>query len=223
MPINGHQLARMTDCTQINPLATKADMEELVRVVKEYDFWVAVGLKCYVPMLVEQLKGSNTKVICSCCSMRGDDELQHKIYGAKRYIELGVQEMENFINFSYFESKMYDEVVKDIRAIREVAGDLTYKVILETPRMTDEQLKIACELCVEGGADFVKTGTGTLGATDIHTIEVISNALKGRAKIKASGGIRDLATVDAMVDLGVERFGIGIKSAIKLVEAANDR
>ena len=223
MPINGHELARMTDLTLIKQLATKADMEELIANAKKYDVWVAVGLKCYVPMLVEAFKGTNTMTITSCCSRQGSDELETKIAGAKRYIELGVGEIENYMNFSYFKSKMYDEVVKDIRAIRDVAGDMTYKVILETPQFTDEELKIACELCIDGGADYVKTGTGTLGATDVHTIEVISKALKGRAKIKASGGIRTLETVDAMLDLGVARFGIGMSSAIELFEAANRR
>ena len=223
MPINGHELARMTDLTMIDQLATKADMEALIANAKKYDTWVAVGLKCYIPMLVEGLKGTNTMVITGCSSRQGSDELETKISAAKRYIDLGIGEIENFMNYSYFKSKMYDEVVKDIRAIRDVAGDMTYKVILETPQFTDEELKIACELCIDGGADFVKTGTGTLGATDVHTIEVISKALKGRAKIKASGGIRTLETVDAMLDLGVARFGIGMNSAIKLFEAANNR
>lgn len=223
MPINGHELARMTDLTLIKQLATKADMEALIANAKKYDTWVAVGLKCYIPMLVEGLKGTNTMVITGCSSRQGSDELETKISAAKRYIDLGIGEIENFMNYSYFKSKMYDEVVKDIRAIKDVAGDMTYKVILETPQFNDEELKIACELCIDGGADFVKTGTGTLGATDVHTIEVISKALKGRAKIKASGGIRTLETVDAMLDLGVARFGIGMNSAIKLFEAANNR
>ena len=223
MPINGHELARMTDLTLIKQLATKADMEELIANAKKYDVWVAVGLKCYIPMMVEALKGTNTMVITGCSSRQGSDELETKISAAKRYIDLGIGEIENFMNYSYFKSKMYDEVVKDIRAIRDVAGDMTYKVILETPQFTDEELKIACELCIDGGADYVKTGTGTLGATDVHTIEVISKALKGRAKIKASGGIRTLETVDAMLDLGVARFGIGMSSAVELFEAANRR
>ena len=223
MPINGHELARMTDLTMIDQLATKADMEALIANAKKYDTWVAVGLKCYIPMLVEGLKGTNTMVITGCSSRQGSDELETKISAAKRYIDLGIGEIENFMNYSYFKSKMYDEVVKDIRAIKDVAGDMTYKVILETPQFNDEELKIACELCIDGGADYVKTGTGTLGATDVHTIEVISKALKGRAKIKASGGIRTLETVDAMLDLGVARFGIGMNSAIKLFEAANNR
>ncbi len=134
MPINGHELARMTDLTMIDQLATKADMEALIANAKKYDTWVAVGLKCYVPMLVEGLKGTNTMVITGCSSRQGSDELETKISAAKRYIDLGIGEIENFMNYSYFKSKMYDEVVKDIRAIRDVAGDMTYKVILETPQ-----------------------------------------------------------------------------------------
>ena len=174
-------------------------------------------------MMVEELKGTGIKCIGGASSFQGNEPIELKVAMARWNVEHGCGEMENFMNYSYFKSKMYDEVVKDIRAIKDVAGDMTYKVILETPQFNDEELKIACELCIDGGADFVKTGTGTLGATDVHTIEVISKALKGRAKIKASGGIRTLETVDAMLDLGVARFGIGMNSAIKLFEAANNR
>lgn len=223
MPVTGHELARMTDLTLIKQLCTVSEVKELVENAKKYDTLVAVSLRCYIPMMVEALKGTNTMVIASCSSRQGSDETQAKVACAKRYMELGCQEMENFMNFSYFKSKMYDEVVKDIRAIKEVAGDMTYKVNLETPQFTDEELKIAVELCIEGGADYIKTGTGTLGATNIHTVEVLANAAKGRAKIKASGGIRTLEQVDAMIDLGVSRFGIGMGSAIALFSAADNR
>ena len=89
--------------------------------------------------------------------------------------------------------------------------------------LSDDEIRTACDLCIDGGVDYVKTGTGLLGATDVHTIEVISKAVKGRAKIKASGGIRTIEMVDAMLDLGVARFGAGLASAIKLVEAADQR
>ena len=83
MPINGHELARMTDLTMIDQLATKADMEALIANAKKYDTWVAVGLKCYIPMLVEGLKGTNTMVITGCSSRQGSDELETKISAAK--------------------------------------------------------------------------------------------------------------------------------------------
>ena len=224
MSINGHQLARIMDGTVLDKCSTKADYENLIVQAKKYDLGqVAVGSQCWVPFVAEGLKGTDTKIVTGCSSWHGGDPIEVKQYYAKKILELGAGEVENFLNYSYFKSKMYDEVVKDIRAIKDVAGDMTYKVILETPQFNDEELKIACELCIDGGADFVKTGTGTLGATDVHTIEVISKALKGRAKIKASGGIRTLETVDAMLDLGVARFGIGMNSAIKLFEAANNR
>ena len=224
MAIHGKELAGMIDATILGKEAPREDLVHLADMAKQYGFFsCAFAFPCWLPMMVEELKGTGIKCIGGASSFQGNEPIELKVAMARWNVEHGCGEMENFMNYSYFKSKMYDEVVKDIRAIKDVAGDMTYKVILETPQFNDEELKIACELCIDGGADFVKTGTGTLGATDVHTIEVISKALKGRAKIKASGGIRTLETVDAMLDLGVARFGIGMNSAIKLFEAANNR
>ena len=225
MSINGHQLARIMDGTVLDKCSTKADYENLIVQAKKYDLGqVAVGSQCWVPFVAEGLKGTDTKIVTGCSSWHGGDPIEVKQYYAKKILELGAGEVENFLNYSYFKSGMYDEVVKDIAAVREAIGpNVIYKVLLETPLWTDEEIATMCELCIDGGADFVKTATGTLGVTDIHTIEVMAKAVNGRAKIKASGGIRTIETVDAMLDLGVERFGVGLASGIKLIEAADNR
>lgn len=225
MPIDGHGLARMMDGTVLDKCSTKADYENLIVQAKKYEFCCcALGNACYLPMMVEALKGTDTKVLTGCSSWQGSDITEAKVAYAKLLKKLGAGEMENFMNYSYFKSGMYDEVVKDIAAVREAIGpDMIYKVLLETPLWTDAEIKIMCELCIDGGADFVKTGTGTLGVTTIHTIEVMASAIKGRAQMKASGGIRTIETVDQMIDLGVTRFGVSLGSGIKLIEAADNR
>jgi len=225
MPIDGHGLARMMDGTVLDKCAAKADYENLIAQAKKYDFCCcALGNACYLPMMVEGLKDTDIKVLTACSSWQGSDITEAKVAYAKLLVALGAGEMENFMNYSYFKSGMYDEVVKDIAAVREAVGpDMIYKVLLETPLWSDEEIKIMCELCIDGGADYVKTGTGTLGVTTVHTIEVMNSAIKGRAKIKASGGIRTIETVDQMIDLGVARFGVSLNSGIQLIEAANNR
>jgi len=225
MQIDGHGLARMMDATVLDKCSTRADYENLAAMAKKYDFKaVALGNACYVPMMVEALKDTDTKVLTGCSSWQGSDILEAKVNYAKLLVKLGCGEVENFLNYSYFKSGMYKEVVEDIRAVREAVGpDIVYKVLLETPLWTDEEIKTLCDLCVDGGVDFVKTGTGTLGVTTVHTIEVMSKAIKGRAQMKASGGIRTVETVDAMMDLGVTRFGVSLNSGIKLIEACDAR
>ena len=222
MALNGKELAKIVDATVINPDATVADMENLIEKAKEYHFGVAVGLQCYNQMLIDALQGTGIKVL-GAGGLSGVTPLDTKLYMAKACVEQGCGEIESFLNVSYLKSGMYDEIVKETRAIREIAKDQVYKVILETPLLNDEEIATACEVLIDGGVDFVKTGTGTLGATDIHTIEVMAKAVKGRVGMKASGGIRTIETVDAMMELGVTRFGIGLKSALKVLEAADNR
>ena len=224
MAIHGKELAGMIDATILGKEATREDLVHLADMAKQYGFFsCAFAFPCWLPMMVEELKGTGIKCIGGASSFQGNEPIELKVAMARWNVEHGCGEMENFMNYSYFKSGMYDEVVKDIRAVREAAPDMVYKVILETPMLSDDEIRTACDLCIDGGVDYVKTGTGLLGATDVHTIEVISKVVKGRAKIKASGGIRTIETVDAMLDLGVARFGVGLASAIKLVEAADQR
>ncbi len=218
--MNGSQLARIVDATTIAMTATKGDMDELVCQAKKHHFGVVVGLPCYVPYLLEQVKGYDTKVL-GAAGGRATERTIDKITMAKDFVALGCGEIENRMNLSYFKSNMFDEIVSETRAIREVAGKCIYKCIIETPLLTDEEIQAACELLIDGGVDFVKSATGTMGATTLHHIEVMSKAIKGRVGIKAAGGIRSFDTVKKMMDLGVTRFGIGLGSALKILEEAD--
>jgi deoxyribose-phosphate aldolase len=101
----------------------------------------------------------------------------------------------------------------------EAAGKLPVKVILECHYLTDEQIVEGSRLAVRAGAAFVKTGTGwaPTGAT-LHNVQLIKSAVGDAAKVKAAGGVRDLATVIEMIRLGVSRFGVGLASAAKVLD-----
>ena len=88
------------------------------------------------------------------------------------------------------------------------------KVILECHWLAEEEIARACEWCAEAGAAWVKTGTGwaPTGAT-VERIALMSKAVAGRCQVKAAGGIRSLATLQALYDAGARRFGVGVNSA----------
>ena len=94
------------------------------------------------------------KCIGGASSFQGNEPIELKVAMARWNVEHGCGEMENFMNYSYFKSGMYDEVVKDIRAVREVVPDMVYKVILETPMLSDDEIRTACDLCIDGGVDY---------------------------------------------------------------------
>jgi deoxyribose-phosphate aldolase len=111
--------------------------------------------------------------------------------------------------------KMRDE----IKAVAETIAPVPLKVILEVSRLTDDEIRRGSESAVEGGAAFVKTGTGWTGeATTLTHIRIINSVVQDKCRIKASGGIRNLRTVKAMISVGVARFGINTGVALELMK-----
>ncbi|WP_195282421.1 deoxyribose-phosphate aldolase [Harryflintia acetispora] len=221
MPVNGKQLAAMMDGTLIAPCSTKAQTQELIDAAKKYGFYSVIGVPCFYPMLVEGVRGTGIVVGSGCGGIMVPTEI--KVLFAKDDLRVGCTECDMVMNLPAFKSGLYDEVVRDIRAVKDAMGDHVLKCIIETPLLSDDEIRKACELVIEGGADYVKTAVGRDGPATVHHIEVMAEAVKGRIKMKASGGIRELEKVDRMIELGVSRFGVSFGSGIKLIEAASQR
>lgn len=224
MRISGHEFARMCDATLTGAVATHQEMLEMIKQAKKYHFYSVIGQRCYLDEMVEKLKGTDVLVGAGCSNITGADPAEVKANFAKWHLAHGAQEIENIMNISAFKSGLDDMVVRDVRAVRDAIGpNVVYKCILEVCYLHDDEIRHACELLIEGGVDYVKTSTGKAGPATLHHVEVMSEACKGRAKIKAAGGIRSIETVERMLDLGVERFGVGLESAVKIIEEANSK
>ena len=107
------------------------------------------------------------------------------------------------------------------RAVVEAAEGRPVKVILECHWLTNDEIVRACEWCVAAGAAWVKTGTGwaPTGAT-LDNVVLMKQSVGDRCQVKAAGGVRDLDTLLEMYERGVRRFGIGVRTAQAILEAA---
>jgi deoxyribose-phosphate aldolase len=96
-------------------------------------------------------------------------------------------------------------VVREIRCIR---NSIIVKVILETCLLSDELKQTACRLCMDSGADFVKTSTGFGGggATEAD-VALMRSVVGGSMGVKASGGIKTFEQAMAMFKAGANRIG----------------
>ena len=220
MAINGKELARMIDSTHIATLATADEVDEMIRQAKEYHFFAINGPAAFFPHVVNELKGTDTNPGFGCTRWSGADPSHCKAYAAKWAVDMGAKEIDMVMNLSFFKSGMYDEVVRDVRTVKDAIGDRNLKVIVECPFWNDAEIAKATALVIEGGADCVKSCTGTEGGCTLHNIEVILKEARGRVWVKAAGGIRNLETVDRMIDMGVKRFGINYRTAKKLCDEA---
>ncbi len=214
--------ARMVDSVAINPRDTFDDIKKLVEDAKKYHYHLIYGLSCYNEYMIEQLKGTDTLVGGAIGEALGIGEppVACKVAMAKHWVEIGCGELDMFMNISMLRSRMYDEVLKEIKAIRAVTSKIL-KVIIHTPLLTDEEIKIASEIVAEGGADFVKTSTGFFGPTTIEAVKILKDAVGDKCQIKAAGGVQGLPMIEELKALGVTRFGLSNAKTVGIIEELN--
>jgi deoxyribose-phosphate aldolase len=165
-------------------------------------------------------KNTETKICVVCDFPFGLSTTSAKVMQAMEYCRRGdVFELDIVANYGLFRSGLWDEAKTDIKAVNDICHEYgtDVKVILETDALTMSEIRRATEIAIEAGSDFVKSSTGfyTGGKSEGASIEVIQammDAAQGRCKIKASGGIRTREHFFALIDMGIDRMGIGFKS-----------
>ena len=201
-------IAKYIDYTLLKATATPADIERLCKEALEYGFYSVCVNSGYVPLAAEQLKGSKVKVCTVVGFPLGAMSTQAKLYETSVALSQGAQEIDMVLNVGLFLSGNVAKVLDEIALLKQETGDRVLKVIIETCYLNDDQKRLASQVCVDAGADFVKTSTGfgTGGAT-LADVQLIREVVGDRAKIKASGGIRDKQTALQYISLGVDRIG----------------
>jgi deoxyribose-phosphate aldolase len=106
-------------------------------------------------------------------------------------------------------------VLEDLAAITELG--LPVKVIVDIARLDPQALELLVEVSIDAGARFLKTGSGFAGPVSASDVERLRGLARGRAAIKAAGGIRDLEQALALVEAGATR--LGTSRGVALMEA----
>ena len=209
------KLNKTIDHTILNADATKEAVIKVIDEAKKYEFASVCLEPCWVSLAAERLKDSPVKVCTVIGFPLGANTKTVKAFEAKEAVENGADEVDMVLNIGALKSGNDAMVLEDMKAVREAAKDAVVKVILETCLLTDEEKKKACALAKKAGLDFVKTSTGfsTAGAT-VEDVKLMREAVGDTMGVKASGGIRDTKTAEAMIAAGATRIGASKSIAI---------
>ena len=212
------KIQEMIDHTILKPEATKSEIEQLCKEAMEYKFAAVCINPYYVSYCKEILKGSNIKVATVIGFPLGANTKELKAFEALDAINNGADEIDMVINIGALKDKDYEFVKNDIKLVVDIAKEKAIvKVIIETALLTDEEKVKACELSMEAGADFVKTSTGfSTGGATIEDVKLMKSVVGDNLEVKASGGVRDLATAEKMIEAGASR--LGTSSGIKIIK-----
>ncbi len=222
--ISCKEIPKYIDISLVRTDVSDKEIELLIEMAKKYKFICIFVMPCFTKELCERLKGSNVLVGGVAGFPSGGDLTEIKVANSIKMKEFGCDEIDMVINVGALKSGDYDVVKNDIKAVVDAVYPTPVKSILEIAYLTDEEIAKGCELAVEAGVTFVKSGTGwAQKPTTVHTIEVMANAVQGKAKIKAAGGIRTLEDLETMFAAGCTRFGISLKSALSILKSAYER
>ena len=215
-------LPRMIDLSCVKAESSIEEMNKMVDLATKYNFVCCFAMPYYTKWLVDKLKDFPETVVGGAVGFpHGNDLTDIKVMSAQIQKNLGCSEIDMVQNITALKNGDYDEVGRDIAAVKKAIGDTPLKVILEVSYLTDDEICRGAEIAVKNGAAFVKTGTGWGNKpTTVDHIKLIRKTIGTDARIKAAGGVRDLETILAMIDAGCSRFGIGVNSSINILREA---
>jgi deoxyribose-phosphate aldolase len=216
------ELSAYIDHSILKPDFTPEEVEREVRNA------IAFGCKtvCINPSSIEVAaplcEGTSTGICVVVDFPFGCSSTQSKVEQTKVALAAGVDELDIVANYGWIIAGDLERVERDLRAVIEPchAAEVAVKVIFETDALNWDQIRAAAEASIAAGADFIKTSTGFYTGSNQHEltgafpgmVEFMMSAANGRCQVKGSGAIRDREHFLRLIDMGVDRMGVGYRS-----------
>lgn len=205
-------IAQTIDHTCLKAIATEEDIKTLCEEAIKYNFKTVCIPPCYVPMATHLLQGTSIGITTVVGFPLGNQTPEVKAFETKDAVINGATDIDMVLNIGALKNQKEEYVKYDIesvvKAAKEIDKNTVVKVIIETCYLTNEEIKQATRLCIESGADFVKTSTGFgLDGAKLEHVQQMKKVAKEDIKIKAAGGIGDAQTAKMFLEAGADRLG----------------
>jgi len=235
MKYSYEELAKMIDHSLLHPTMTDQELEDGCKLAAKYGV-ASVCIKPYaVKRAVELLRGSGVLTGAVIGFPHGNSCTESKRYETELACRDGAVEIDMVINIGKALGGNWDFVERDIKTVCDEAHrhGAKGKVIFENDYLGkggaglsgDDFKRKLCAISERAGADWVKTSTGYgfvkgadgkysyQGATE-HDLKLMRESCSPKVQVKAAGGVRDLAGLIRVRDLGASRCGASATAAI---------
>ena len=211
------QLAKVIDHSLLRPELTEQEVIDGCKLAARYNTATVCVKPCHVRLAAEALRGTDVKTSTVVGFPHGSNLTATKVAEAQSAMDDGALELDMVLNIGALRSGQADFVRADIQTVCEAAHTrgVKVKVIFENAYLNDEQKILACQLCEQAGADWVKTSTGFApsGAT-LEDLRLMRANVSEKVQVKAAGGVRTLDALLAVIDAGCTRCGATATAAI---------
>ena len=189
-------------------LAQSATWDD-IRAVCDDGIRYATASVCIPAAYVKQAKEyvGDRLAICTVIGFpNGYSTTATKLFECEDALRNGADEIDTVIHVGALKAGRYDEILAELKALKEACGEKILKVIIETCLLTDEEKIKMCELVTLSGADYIKTSTGfSTGGATREDVALFAKHIGPNVRIKAAGGIASLADAEDFINLGAVR------------------
>ncbi len=211
-------LNKYIEHTVLKQDTTEEDIKRVCLEAMEYGFAAVCIPPYYCRMAGKLLQGSGVELCTVIGFPMGYAHTVAKVEEIKRALIDSANHVDIVINVAAVKNNDWRYVENDIESVVHTAHmkDAVAKLILETSRLTARQIQKLTQICVQTGADYVKTSTGfDAQRADVASVKLMKRFGEGKINIKASGGIRTKEDALKMIEAGADR--LGTSSGVKIV------
>lgn len=202
-----HEILAHVDHTLLKQDATWEQIQTIVDEGMEYQTASVCIPASYVKQAAKYA-GGRVKICTVIGFPNGYSTMASKCFEAADAVQNGADEIDMVVNIGWVKDEKYDEVLEEIKAVKEACGGKLLKVIIETCLLTEEEKIELCRVVSESGAEFIKTSTGFAGGgATFEDVELMRKHCLPRVQVKAAGGISTLADAERFLELGASRLG----------------
>ena len=206
----------LVDHTLLAPTATGDDVRRICGEALRFGTAAVCVNPVWVSVVAAEVDGASTAVCAVAGFPLGAEPAEATAATIRIAVTEGADEIDVVMPLGFLLAGETDAALAHLETLRAACADQVLKVIIESAVLTDSQIVKACELSVEAGADFVKTSTGfhASGGASVEAVALMRQTVGPSLGVKASGGIRTLADVEAMVAAGASRLGMSATAAV---------
>jgi len=213
------ELAALLDHTLLKPEAPYSDVERVCREAVEHGFAACALLPRNVPLAARVLAGTGVAVCAAVSYPLGIVPADMKARQAAAAVADGADEIDYVINVGAARDGDWQTLAEEAALVVSASGGKVVKAILEMPCLTEREAREAARVVADAGVTFVKSSTGYKGfkemrPTTVDDVKLMVDAVAGKVKVKAAGGIKTYEQVKALVAAGAERIGTSSSLAI---------
>jgi deoxyribose-phosphate aldolase len=210
-------LNKYFDHTILKPYASSADIDKVIDECIRYDFRMIAINSVQVRYCKEKLKGTDVHVGAAIGFPLGQTTIETKVFETKQAIEDGCDEIDYVVNLTEVKNGNWNVVEREMKSIVDICKEngIISKVIFENCYLNQREIIALAQMARIVGPDYIKTSTGFgTGGAKVEDVRLMKEFAGPNVKVKAAGGVRDLAAALTMIEAGATRIGSSSGCAI---------